>query len=151
MQPPAPPPGSSDDPGWQRDESAYGQPSRPQPFGPPSYGPPQYGQPQYGQAPPGYQPYGPGRYGGYEHPQGTTILVLGILSLVVCGILGPFAWSMGSKALREIDANPSPCTNRGSVVAGKICGMIASILLIVAVAFVVIIILATVASSSGSS
>ena len=48
---------------------------------------------------PGYQPYGPGRYGGYEHPQGTTILVLGILSLVVCGILGPIAWSMGSKAL----------------------------------------------------
>ena len=42
-----------------------------------------------------------------QHPQGTTILVLGILSLVVCGILGPFAWSMGNKALREINADPT--------------------------------------------
>src|SRR6188472_2379931 len=133
----------------------WGGPPPPPP--PPNQPPPGQQSPgpypaNYGQQPP--PPYGYQPYGGMmpaEHPQGTTILVLGILSLVVCGILGPFAWSMGSKALREIDANPAPCTNRGSVAAGKICGMIASIILIVVLAFVVIVILATVASSSGSS
>ena len=139
MQPPAPPPGSGDNPGWQRDQSPYGQQ-------PPAPG----GFPQ--PPPPGYQPYGQqpayGGYGGGDHPQGTTILVLGVLSLVVCSLLGPFAWSMGSKALKEIDASPGRYTNRGSIVAGKICGMIASILLIVAIGILVIVIIAAAASSS---
>ena len=45
-------------------------------------------------------PYG---WGGVprEHPNGTTILVLGILSLVFCGLCGPFAWVMGNTAMRE--------------------------------------------------
>lgn len=77
-----------------------------------------------------YPPYGGSQYGGapLTHPQGTTILVLGILSLVVCGLLGPFAWSMGGKALREIDTSGQPYENRGMVQAGKICGMIGTIL-----------------------
>jgi hypothetical protein len=103
--------------------------SYPPPYGqgpPGPYGPQ---DPQYGYPPPGWRP---------EHPQGTTVLVLGILSLVVCGILGPFAWSMGNKALAEIDAHPGYYSNRGSVVAGRICGIIASILLIVTVVIVVI-------------
>src|SRR5438128_1906635 len=33
---------------------------------------------------------------------GTVILVLGILSLVVCGLLGPVAWVMGNRDLKEI-------------------------------------------------
>ncbi len=136
MQPPAPPPGSGDTPGWRRDQPA--------PPPPPAYG--GYQQP----APPGYQAYGQPVYGGGggEHPQGTTILVLGILSLVVCQILGPFAWSMGSKALEEIDGSGRSYTNRGNVVAGKICGMISTILLIVSVVFVVIVVIATAASGS---
>ena len=69
-----------------------------------------------------------------EHPAGTTVLVLGILSLVICGVLGPFAWVKGNAAKREMDAQPGvQWSNRGSVTAGRICGMIASILLIVAV------------------
>ena len=38
-----------------------------------------------------------------DHPQTTTILVLGICGLVLCQVLGPFAWSMGNRPLREID------------------------------------------------
>jgi hypothetical protein len=91
------------------------------------------------------QPYG---YGPREHPQGTTILVLGILSLVVCGLLGPFAWSMGNSALQEIDANPSAYSNRGSVVAGRICGIIATCLLILGAVIAVLAIAAAAASSS---
>ena len=69
-----------------------------------------------------------------EHPAGTTVLVLGILSLVICGLLGPFAWVKGNKARREMDAQPGvQWSNRGSITAGRICGMIASILLIVGV------------------
>ena len=76
------------------------------------------------------------------------MLVLGILSLVICGLLGPFAWAKGNKATREMDAEPGVrWTNRGSITAGKICGMIASILLIVGV---VAFVLLAVASSSNN-
>jgi hypothetical protein len=99
-----------------------------------SYQPPSY--PPYGPPPPyGYPPPGYGR----EHPQGTTVLVLGILSLVICGLIGPFAWSMGNRVLAEIDAAPPGYfSNRGQVSAGRICGIVASILLVVAVVFFVL-------------
>lgn len=110
-------------------------------YQPPSY--PPYGpDPQYGYPPPAY---------GVEHPQGTTVLVLGILSLVVCGVLGPFAWSMGNRALREIDAAPPGYfRNRGNVSAGRICGIVATILLIVSVV-VIVVFLGVVTSVSSSS
>ncbi|WP_188196020.1 DUF4190 domain-containing protein [Nonomuraea sp. SYSU D8015] len=86
-----------------------------------------------------YPNYGPPHYGPqYTHPNGTTILVLGILSLVVCGLLGPFAWSMGNKALREIDESGYPYENRGYVQAGRICGIISTVLLIIGFAFVIL-------------
>jgi hypothetical protein len=76
-----------------------------------------------------------------EHPAGTTVLVLGILSLVICGLLGPFAWVKGNNAKREMDAQPGvQWTNRGSITAGRICGMIATILLIVGVVVAVLLI-----------
>ena len=102
--------------------------------------PPVYGSPYVG-------------YGGREHPQGNTILVLGILSLVIglsCGIgflLGPVAWVMGNNAIAEIDQNPAAYTNRGSVQAGRICGIVATALLIVGVLLFVA--LVTVSASSG--
>jgi hypothetical protein len=62
------------------------------------------------------------------------VLVLGILSLVVCGIIGPFAWSMGNRALREIDSQPeSNWTNRSNIAAGRVCGIVSTCLLAVAV------------------
>ena len=83
-----------------------------------------------------------------EHPDGTTILVLGILGLVVCSILGPFAWSKGSRALAEMDRDPSVTwSNRGQVRAGQICGIISSCLL----AFSVLIFILIVALAAGSS
>ncbi|MEV4801603.1 DUF4190 domain-containing protein [Nonomuraea sp. NPDC049421] len=82
-----------------------------------------------------YSDYGPGYYGPppQSHPNGTTILVLGILSLVVCGVLGPFAWVMGNKALQEIDSSGYVYENRGQIQAGRICGIIGSIWLILLV------------------
>lgn len=71
-----------------------------------------------------------------DHPQTTTILVMGILSLVVCGVLGPFAWSMGNKALREIDASQGALGGRDTVNIGRILGIISSVLLIIGLVFV---------------
>lgn len=101
--------------------------SYPPPAGPP--GPPSGG---YGAPPPGgfHQPgYGYGGYGSglVEHPEGTTVLVLGIISLAVCGLLGPVAWIMGNGALREIDADPGRYSNRSQVQTGRICGIITTI------------------------
>jgi hypothetical protein len=61
------------------------------------------------------------------------VLVLGILSLVVCGILGPFAWSMGRRAVREIDASQltaTPLGGRETVNVGRILGMVATVLMV---------------------
>ena len=124
------PPGTPGGPQWP---GAPGAPVGPASAPPPGYG---YAVPQ-------------------EHPQGTTILVLGILSLVVCGLLGPVAWTMGSKALTEIDRNPAAYTNRGSVSAGRILGIISSVLLIVGIvvtviAFLVLAVAGTSSSTSGN-
>lgn len=71
------------------------------------------------------------------HPRGTLILVLGIASLFICGIvLGVVAFVMGNNALKEIDQNPGAYTNRSSVNAGRICGLVGAILSIVVVVIV---------------
>ena len=118
-------PSGSQPPGWP---PPGGQPGSP----PPGYPPPGGWQPPSG-PPPGY---GAG-YGGYpparEHPQGTTVLILGILSLVICQLLGPVAWIMGNKAIKEIDASGVQVSNRSSVQAGRICGAIASLLMLVVI------------------
>jgi hypothetical protein len=109
---------------------------------PPGYG----GPPPYGMPPTGYQPFGAGR--GREHPQGTTVLVLGILSLVLCSILGPVAWVMGNNAIREMDADPlAVWSNRSNITAGRICGIISSVLLMIGVAIGIIAIAVAVGSS----
>jgi hypothetical protein len=60
----------------------------------------------------------------------TTVLTLGILSLVLCSALGPIAWSMGNEEIRRIDAGMTMPDGRGYASAGRICGMIATGLLV---------------------
>ena len=101
-------------------------------FAPPPVGPPPGAVPSIPSVQQAYLRGGPmGRSGGapVDHPDGTVVLVLGILSLVVCSILGPFAWSKGNKALRQIDRDPSRYRNRGTVQAGRILGIVTSFLL----------------------
>lgn len=113
---------------------------------PPGWNPP----PPPGQVPPPGYGYAPVQQ---EHPQGTIILVLGILGLVSCGVLGPIAWIMGNKALAEIDARPGYYSNRGNVAAGRVLGMITSILILAAVALglIALIFAVTLGRSSSSS
>ena len=59
-------------------------------------------------------------------------MVFGILGLVVCGPLGIAAWVMGSNDLEEMAAGTMDPSGRGLTSGGRICGIIASILMIVA-------------------
>lgn len=71
--------------------------------------------------------------------RGTMILVLGILALVLnfgCGlgwILGIIAWVMGNTDLRAMEAGLMDRTGESMTKAGKICGMISVILVIVGI------------------
>jgi len=91
---------------------------------PPAYGPPGY---------PAYPPQPP------KHPQAVTVLVLGILSLVVCGLIGPFAWSMGSRVVGEIQASGGRWGGDTEATIGRILGIVATVLLVVSVVFFVFI------------
>jgi hypothetical protein len=116
------------------------------PENPYNQNPNQGGMPPYGQNP--YQ-------GGYgvtpqPHPQGTTVLVLGIVGLVVCFIAGIIAVVMGNRALKEIDANPAAYSNRQSVVIGRVLGIISIVWQVLAlVAYIIVIVVAI--GSSGTS
>jgi len=63
----------------------------------------------------------------------TLILVLGILGLIVCGPLGIVAWVMGNGDLKDMAAGTMDPSGRSMTNAGRICGMIATILMIIAV------------------
>lgn len=58
-------------------------------------------------------------------------LILGIVGIVLCQILAPFAWAMGSKAQRLVDASGGTLGGRGEATAGKILGIIGTVFLIV--------------------
>jgi uncharacterized membrane protein YjgN (DUF898 family) len=109
--------------------------------------PPPYGA-QPPQPPYGHQPYGYGPP--QDHPQSTTVLVLGILGLVMCQIISPIAWVMGNRVVREIDASGGTLGGRANANAGRICGMIGTALIglgLLVVAAAVIIVVAGAASA----
>ncbi|HEU4319388.1 MAG TPA: DUF4190 domain-containing protein [Acidimicrobiia bacterium] len=86
-------------------------------------------------------PQFPSESGSYpEQSQATTILVLGILGIVICGILAPFAWNMGNKELAAIDAGRRTPENRGTANAGRILGIVGTVLL--GISIIVLILLA---------
>lgn len=75
----------------------------------------------------------PGQAAPLPRSDANTALVLGILSLAICGILGPFAWSTGHQELQKMDAGLVDDRDRGSAAAGKICGIIATAFLCIGV------------------
>jgi hypothetical protein len=65
--------------------------------------------------------------------RGSTILTLGILSLVICFICGPIAWAMGNTDLTEMRSGRMDPDGEGLTNAGRICGIIGTILGIVGI------------------
>ena len=94
-------------------------------------------------------PAGPGPAGAIpqEHPQGTVILILGILGFFT-GICGLIAWILGSKAQKEIAASGVHYSNEGNIKVGKILGMVTTILAIIGIVITIIaVIVVSVAAS----
>ena len=58
--------------------------------------------------------------------RGATILTLGVLSLVVCPLLGIAAWSMGNDDLQRMKSGTMDASGRDLTNAGRICGIIAT-------------------------
>jgi uncharacterized membrane protein YjgN (DUF898 family) len=102
------------------------------------------GQPQGPYPPIAYAP---------DHPKATTALVLGILGIVICGLVAPFAWKVGRDTVREIDASQGRLGGRGSAQAGYILGVVGTVLLGLGLLAVVVLLVLGIglASVSGSS
>lgn len=64
-----------------------------------------------------------------EPGRGGIILTLGILSLVVCALLGPFAWVMGQRDLTKMRTGRMDPSDRPLAQGGMICGIIGTVLL----------------------
>jgi len=67
---------------------------------------------------------------GYAPHRGVLILVFGVLGLVVCQLLSPFAWIMGKADMDAIDQGRMDPEGRGLTQAGMICGIVGTIILI---------------------
>jgi len=53
-----------------------------------------------------------------------VVLVLGILGLVLCPVAAVPGLLRGTRALREIDAQPQAWSNRSSVVVGRVLSIV---------------------------
>jgi hypothetical protein len=137
-------------------QNPYAAPQNPYAAPQAPYQPPPNPYPQPGsfdQYAPVVDPYNPQPYGAYppgygaglpEEPAATTSLVLGIIGLVgimFCGgltlLLSPFAWAIGRKSVREIDANPGRYSGRDKANAGKIMGIIGTFFLVIGIVAII--------------
>ncbi|MBJ7530173.1 MAG: hypothetical protein JHD04_11725 [Nocardioides sp.] len=133
--------------GSSSQQGPYGQPPATQPYGQQPYGQP------YGQQPWAGQPYG---YAAptTTHPQANTALVLGIVAIggmFVCGLpvlVSPFAWYVGAKAKREIEAEPGRWSGRSEANTGMVLGIVGTALLALGVLAAVLLVTLAVAGSS---
>ena len=71
--------------------------------------------------------------------RGVLILVFGILSFVVCPFFGVAAWMMGNADLEEMAWGRMDPTGKDLTNAGRICGMIATGLLVLQVIVLVVV------------
>ena len=101
---------------------------------PPIQSQPVQNQPQPYQGVPYPQPYGALP----EHPQGTVILVLGIVGFFAT-ICAPIAWYLGSKAQKEIAASGQHYSNEQNINIGKIMGMVLSILALAGIVITIVV------------
>ncbi len=66
-------------------------------------------------------------------PNGTLILILGILSIPLCQILGPVAWIMGNNGLALINSGQGDEAQRGNTNVGRICGIVGTVFLVLGI------------------
>jgi hypothetical protein len=165
-----PGPGQPDQPGVQG-QNPYGAPAPPAgqappppgqagPNGPPVAAP----QASYSAAPGWYG--GPPAYAAYrpvapDHPQSTLALILGLVGLigsfVLCGlplVVSPFAWALGSNALKEIRASQGRLGGESQARTGMILGIVGTalaVLLVLVVVLFVVLVATSASTPTGSS
>lgn len=66
----------------------------------------------------------------------TAALVVGIVGIVCCQLAGPVAWYLGNAELRAIATGAAPAAGEGLAKAGKILGIVGTILLVMVLAWV---------------
>jgi hypothetical protein len=64
-----------------------------------------------------------------DHPDATTVLLLGILGMALCQVIAPFAWIKGSRVKKEIDAAGGRYGGRSQVQIGYVLGIVGSAIL----------------------
>lgn len=77
-----------------------------------------------------------------------TSLILGILAIVLCPVVGPFAWAIGRRAVKDIDASGGTVGGRAQAMVGYIIGMVVTILMIIGVVATVVILVIAAATST---
>jgi hypothetical protein len=105
-----------------------------------------YGQPSYGQGGFGY-PAAPPPQGSWgqpaqDHPRAILSLILGIVGILCVPITAPFAWVIGKRAVREIDASNGRLGARGMAQAGYILGIVGTVLWVISIIGFVLLVVA---------
>ncbi|MCX2433048.1 MULTISPECIES: CCC motif membrane protein [unclassified Pedobacter] len=110
------------------------------------------------QQPPPFGQFGGGMGMGQQNlPNATAALVLGIIAIPACCFYGIFglifgiiAWILGAGDVKKYQLNPTLYTESSykNAKAGKICGMIATILSVLFIAIVILVIVGAIANPS---
>jgi hypothetical protein len=110
-------------------QNPYTQQSPQSPFPPPNIlqvaAPPMPYSQQYGPPP-------------QEHPQGTLILIFGIVGIFI-SLFAAIAWYLGANAMKEIRATGIRYSNESNIDTGRLLGKIVTIIAFVGLAIVFLI------------
>ena len=101
--------------------------------------------------PPAPPPVPPGGFPTSQYPESSNALlalILSIANFIVCPVLAPIAWVIASKELRAIDAGRRDPTKRDQANAGRILGIIGTVLLALGIVFIFFVIVIAVASGN---
>jgi hypothetical protein len=99
----------------------------------------QQAQQGYGYVPPGqpgYPPYPAYGYAPPRHPEANKVLALGLVAIVggmscyLPILVAPFAWVIGNRVTREIDASAGRYGGHSEAQTGKILGIVGNGLLV---------------------
>jgi hypothetical protein len=129
-------PNSEAEPGyWEQQAQPPGQPPQP------GYG---YGYGYVSPGQPAYPPYAPHGYAPPAHREANKVLALGLIAVVggmACYLpifVAPFAWVIGNRVTKEIEAAGGQLGGRSEAQTGKILGIIGTCLLAVALVVTVV-------------
>ena len=118
----------------------------------------QYGQPGYGPGygQPAYPPAGYGYYAPRPHPEASKAMTLGLVALIggmVCWlpvVIGPWAWAVGSRVQKEIQASQGQWGGLSEATTGKALGIVSTVLLALGLLVVIVAIIAIIVAESSS-